>query len=231
VIAARVSAVRDRIARAAARAGRQAEEVQLLAVSKTHPQEALREAFAAGVRDFGENRVQEAEDKIAALEDLRVQGMRWHLVGHLQTNKVRKAVPLFDKIHSVDSTDLAQRMDRIGTEEKCVVHALVEVDLAGETTKNGVREAELMRTLEAMRGLASVRLEGLMCIPPFDEDPERTRGFFRKLRELKDRAVAAGLLQGGELSMGMSHDFDVAVEEGATLVRVGTAVFGERRTP
>ncbi len=229
MIAARVAAVRERIARATARAGRPAAEVGLVAVSKTFPPEAVREAFAAGVRDFGENRVQEAEGKIASLAGLRASGLRWHLVGHLQSNKARRAAALFDRIHSVDGEELALRLDRIGSEERRVLSVLVQVDLAGETTKHGLAEGQLLPALEELRGLSALRVEGLMVMPPYDQDPERTRPYFRRLRELRDQALGRGLLAGRELSMGMSHDLEVAIEEGATLVRVGTAIFGERR--
>jgi hypothetical protein len=228
VIAGRVADVRERIARAAARAGRSPADVTLLAVSKTFPAEAVRDAFAAGLRDFGENRVQEAEGKIAATADLGAAGLRWHLVGHLQTNKARKAVALFGRIHSLDGAELGQRLDRIGAEQSRAVRVLVEVNLGGEATKQGVPEADLVPTLEALRGLAFLRIEGLMVIPPYEDDPERARPYFRRLRELRDHARAARLLQGTDLSMGMSHDLEAAVEEGATLVRVGTAIFGER---
>jgi pyridoxal phosphate enzyme (YggS family) len=229
VIADRVAAVRERIRRAAARVGRSPDDVVLVAVTKTHPPEVVREAFAAGLRDFGENRVQEAEGKVLALADLRTAGIRWHLVGHLQSNKARKAVPLFDLVHSLDDADLGRRLDRIGAEEARVVRTLVQVDLAGEGTKSGLPEAALLPTLEALRGLASLRVEGLMVLPPFEEDPERTRPYFRRLRELRDQARAQALLPGSDLSMGMSHDFEVAIEEGATHVRVGTELFGERK--
>jgi pyridoxal phosphate enzyme (YggS family) len=229
VIADRVAAVRERIHRAAARAGRSPDDVVLVAVTKTHPPEVVREAFAAGLRDFGENRVQEAEEKVQALAELRTAGIRWHLVGHLQSNKARKAVPLFDLVHSLDDAELGRRLDRIGSDEARVVRTLVQVDLAGEGTKSGLPEAALLPTLEALRGLPSLRIEGLMVLPPFSEDPERTRPYFRRLRELRDRARAQSLLSGTDLSMGMSHDFEVAIEEGATLVRVGTELFGERK--
>jgi pyridoxal phosphate enzyme (YggS family) len=229
VIADRVAAVRERIRRAAARAGRSPDDVVLVAVTKTHPPEVVREAFAAGLRDFGENRVQEAEGKVLALADLRTGGIRWHLVGHLQSNKARKAVPLFDLVHSLDDADLGRRLDRMGAEEAKVVRTLVQVDLAGEGTKSGLPEDALLPTLEALRGLPSLRVEGLMVLPPFAEDPERTRPYFRRLRELRDRARAGSLLSGSDLSMGMSHDFEVAIEEGATHVRVGTELFGERK--
>jgi hypothetical protein len=227
VIAERVAAVRERIARAAARAGRDAGGITLVAVSKTHPVEAVREAFAAGVRDFGENRVQEAEPKIAALADLRRE-LQWHLVGHLQGNKARKAVGLFDRIHSLDDEPLARRLEHAAAESRAVVRALVQVDLAGEETKFGLDEARLFPLLSELRAFKSLRVEGLMVLPPYEEDPERVRPFFRRLRELRDRALEGDLLLGSELSMGMSHDLEAAVEEGATLVRVGTALFGER---
>jgi pyridoxal phosphate enzyme (YggS family) len=228
VIAERVAAVRERIARAAERARRQASEVRLVAVSKTHPIEAVREAFAAGIRDFGENRVQEAEPKIAAGADLVAQGARWHLVGHLQSNKARKAATLFGLVQSIDSLELAERLARVAAENGQTLRGLVEVDLAGESSKFGLPEAELFDVLRALRGQAGLRLEGLMVLPPLVENLEAVRPYFRRLRELRDRALGDGLLAAGELSMGMSHDFEAAVEEGATLVRVGTAIFGER---
>jgi len=227
VIAERVAAVRERIARAASRAGRDASGVTLVAVSKTHPPEAVREAFAAGVRDFGENRVQEAEPKIAALADVRA-ALRWHLVGHLQGNKARKAAALFYRIHSLDDVLLARRLEHAGAESGAAVRALVQVDLAGEETKFGLDEEHLFPMLFELRGFKSLRVEGLMILPPYDEDAERVRPLFRRLRELRDAALEKNLMLGGELSMGMSHDLEVAVEEGATLVRVGTAIFGER---
>ena len=228
MIAERVLAVRERIARAAERASRPPGEVRLVAVSKTHPAEAVRDAFAAGVRDFGENRVQEAEPKIAATADLAPSGLRWHLVGHLQSNKARRAATLFEVVESVDSLELALRLARVGSEAGRAVRALVQVDLAGEETKFGLPEAELPGVLEALRGKEGLRVEGLMVLPPFFEDPEGARPYFRRLRALRDRAHEAGLLGGRELSMGMSHDLEAAIEEGATIVRVGTAIFGER---
>jgi len=228
-IAERLRAVRERIARAAERAGRSPGEVSLVAVSKTHPPERVREAFAAaGQRDFGENKVQEGEAKIAALADLRGSGLRWHLVGHLQSNKARKAASLFDLVHSVDGADLGRKLAAAAADLGKTLDVLVQADLAGEATKHGVGEDELLGALEALRGLPSLRVQGLMILPPFDPDPEMTRPYFRRLRDLRDRAVREGLLQGSALSMGMSHDFEGAVEEGATIVRVGTAVFGER---
>jgi pyridoxal phosphate enzyme (YggS family) len=228
VIADRVAAVRERMARAAERASRAPEGVTLVAVSKTFPAEMVRTAFAAGVRDFGENRVQEGEAKVSALEGLRPEGLRWHLVGHLQSNKARKAVALFDVIQSVDSVELAQRLARTASEVGRTLGVLVQVDLAGETRKFGLPEAAVPGALEKMRGLDGLRVGGLMVLPPYLDDPEDVRPYFRRLRELRDRMRAKGLLDGDDLSMGMSHDFEAAVEEGATIVRVGSAIFGER---
>jgi pyridoxal phosphate enzyme (YggS family) len=228
VIATAIAAVRERIARAAARAGREASEVTLVAVSKTHPPDVVAQAFAAGLRDFGENKVQEAAGKIEALAALRARGLRWHLVGHLQSNKARRAVELFDAVHTVDGADLGARLDRIAGETGRTLPVLVQVAMGGERTKSGVAEDHLLPLLDSLRGLAHVRVEGLMTLPPPADDPETMRPFFRRLCSWRDRARAAGLLQGAHLSMGMSGDFEVAIEEGATFVRVGTALFGER---
>jgi pyridoxal phosphate enzyme (YggS family) len=227
----RLAAVRERIARAAARAGRKAEDVTLIAVSKTFPAAAVREAFSLGLRDFGENKVQEAESKLRELADLRAQGLRFHLVGHLQANKGRKAVALFDRIHSVDSVELGLKLEHLAAEARRTLHVLVQLDLGQEETKFGLDEKHLYPTLEQLRGLKSVRVDGLMTLPPFTDDPEGARPFFRRLREHRDRAAREGLLLGNELSMGMSHDLEVAIEEGSTLVRVGTALFGARSRP
>jgi len=228
MITERVAAVRERMLRAAARAGRRGDEITLVAVSKTFPAEAVREAYRAGARDFGENKVQEAEGKLGPLADLRAAGARFHLVGHLQGNKANKALQLFDLIHSVDSLELAWRLEHLAAERQRVAQVLVQVDLAGETTKFGLDDARLVPVLTALRGLKALRVTGLMTLPPFDEDPEKSRPYFRRLRELRDRARAEDLITGSELSMGMSHDLEVAIEEGSTLVRVGTAIFGER---
>jgi PLP dependent protein len=228
VIAARVDAVRERIARAAARAGRSPGEITLIAVGKTHPPESIREAFAAGLRHFGENKVQEAEGKIAALEDLRAAGLRWHMIGHLQGNKARRAGELFDFVDSVDDLTVARRIERGAEHAHRHVPILVQVDLAHEETKFGLDEAHLFPLLEQLRGYKAVRAEGLMVLPPLFEDPEQGRPLFRRLRELLEEARRKELVLGRELSMGMSHDFEVAIEEGATQVRVGTALFGER---
>ena len=228
MIAARLQAVRERIATACDRVSRDPAGIRLIGVSKTQPASAIREAFAAGLRDFGENRVQEAETKAALLADLRSAGLRFHLIGHLQANKAKKAAALFDTVHSIDEAGLAARLARAAEDEGRVLPVLVQVDLAGEDTKFGLAENHLLSTLETLRGLAALRVEGLMVLPPYADDPEQARSYFRQLRDLRDRASAFGLLAAGELSMGMSHDFEVAIEEGATMVRVGTALFGER---
>lgn len=203
------------------RSGRDLESVKLVAVSKTHPANVIREAIAAGLTVFGENRVQEAENKIA---ELGREGIEWHLIGHLQSNKARRAVELFDVIQSVDSVELATRLDRIcGEMGRGSLPVLMQVDLAGETTKSGVAETDLPQLIDVVRGCKHLSLKGLMVLPPYFDDPEATRPYFRRLRELRDRHTL-----GGDLSMGMSHDFEVAIEEGATIVRVGTAIFGER---
>lgn len=229
-IAARLTVIRDRIAAAAGRAGRDPSVVTLVAVSKFHPASAIEEAYAAGQRFFGENRVQEAEDKKAALAGLMSgpDPLRLELIGALQSNKVRKAVAAVSRIQSIDSADLAARVARVSLEMGRMMPVLVEVDLAGEATKAGIPETQLMAALESLRGVRGIRLDGLMAIPPFLENVEAVRPYFRRLRELRDEASSRGLLAGRELSMGMSHDFDVAIEEGATIVRIGTAIFGER---
>jgi len=227
-IAGAAAAVRERIARAAERAGRRSEEVRLLAVSKSQPPEIVRAAYAAGLRDFGENRIQEAEGKIAELAELRLGGLVWHLIGHLQSNKARRAAVLFDVVHSLDNAALGPRLEKAAAQERKVLKALVQVDLAGEETKFGMDESRLFTALEQLRGSKSLHVIGLMVLPPLEERPEDARPYFRRLRELRDRARAESLLLGSELSMGMSHDFEVAVEEGATMVRVGTALFGPR---
>ena len=217
----RIDAVRDLIADAAARSGRDASEIQLIAVSKTHPAETIREAIAAGMSDFGENKVQEAESKIT---EIGRGDAKWHLIGHLQKNKARRAVQLFDVIHSVDSLELAERLERICREEsRAELPVLIQVDLAGEETKSGIAEDGLGELIDYLRKCERLKLIGLMILPPFFDDAESTRPYFKRLREIRDR-----VLPGGELSMGMSHDLEVAIEEGATMVRVGTAIFGQR---
>jgi pyridoxal phosphate enzyme (YggS family) len=230
-VGASFEGVRRRVEESAAASGRARGEVTLIAVSKTHPAALLREAYAAGARDFGENRVQEAEGKIDELGRGEARDLRWHLIGHLQSNKARRAVKLFDLIHSVDSAALATRLERLCAEEgRERLDVLVQVDLAGEATKEGARESELPAVAGALGACHRLRFRGLMTLPPFFDDAERARPFFRRLRELRDELHARGAFgdRPGELSMGMSHDFHVAVEEGATMVRVGTAIFGER---
>lgn len=221
MLAENIRSVSSRIKAACQRAGRDPSDVNLVAVSKTHPPEIIREAMASGLTVFGENKVQEAESKIA---ELGRQGLEWHLIGHLQSNKARRAVELFDVIQSVDSTELAQRLDRIcGETGRNSLPILVQVDLAGEATKSGIPAAEFPRLIDVIATCKHLSLKGLMMLPPYFDDPEATRPYFRRLRDLRDR-----LMPGGELSMGMSHDFEVAIEEGSTTVRVGTAIFGER---
>jgi pyridoxal phosphate enzyme (YggS family) len=217
-IAANLERVRERIARAAARAGRRVDDVLLVAVSKTVEVERIRAAVRAGVKALGENRVQEAKAKIAELG----RPVAWHLIGHLQTNKVKDALELFDLIHSLDRLELARELERRAAARGKVVDALLEVNVAAEANKGGVGVDAVGETLDVIGKLAHVRVRGLMAIPPEVERPEEARPWFRRLRELAERH---GL---PELSMGMSGDFEVAVEEGATMVRVGTAIFGPR---
>ncbi|HEV2800504.1 MAG TPA: YggS family pyridoxal phosphate-dependent enzyme [Pyrinomonadaceae bacterium] len=232
-LGARLDEIRGRIARAARRSGRAPEEVTLIAVSKTHAAERVREALAAGVLEFGENRVQEAEEKIGLVGRAGdAQAPRWHLIGHLQSNKARRAVKLFDVIHTVDSTDLIVRLERMCEEEgRAELSVLLQVDLAGEETKEGAPPEHVPELVSKAAACRRVRLAGLMTLPPFYEDVERVRPYFRRLRELRDRLLEQGAFgqARGELSMGMSHDFEVAIAEGATMVRVGTAIFGARQ--
>lgn len=225
---ARLGAVRQRIATCARRIGGAPEDVTLIAVSKTHPASSVRAAINAGCFDFGENRVQEAEGKSLEVAD---EHARWHLIGHLQANKARRAIKIFDLIHSLDSVELALRLERLCIEaERAELPVLVQVDLAGETTKSGVSLDELPKLIETIKASAHLSLRGLMILPPFIENVEMVRPFFQRLRELRDVWKEKGAFGDGrgELSMGMSHDFETAIEEGATLVRVGTAIFGER---
>ncbi len=219
----RLEAVRRRIAAAAERSGRPASAVTLVAVSKTMPVEAVREAIAAGATILGETRVQEARDKIVALGG----AAEWHLIGHLQTNKAKLAVGLFDRIHSLDSVRLAQELERHAAEAGRRVRCLIEVNVGGEEQKSGAPEDEVRPLLEAVDGMPHVRVEGLMAIPPFLPDPEAVRPYFRRLREFRDALALEGCAL-PDLSMGMTNDFEAAIEEGATLVRVGTAIFGPR---
>ena len=219
--------IQERIAGAASRAGRNAGEITLIGVSKTHPAGAIREAFEAGARHFGENRVQEWEGKRTETEGLAA---RWHLIGHLQSNKAVRAAKLFHSIDSVDDLALAQRLDRArfegGIPEK--LRVLIEVRVAPEETKSGVEARELPALAEKISRLPRLELAGLMCIPPFLEQTEQVRPYFRRLRELREHLGETLGLALPVLSMGMSHDFEVAIEEGATEVRVGAALFGTR---
>jgi PLP dependent protein len=224
-IRASLLAVRARLDGAARAAGRDPTSVRLLAISKTFPPDAIRAAAAAGQTDFGENRVQEAWPKMDALADTP---LRWHLVGHLQSNKARRAATRFDAIHSVDGLDLLRRLDEGAAAAGTSPELLIQVDLAGETSKFGAPLPLVRPMLEAP--LLAARLVGLMLLPPYAENPEDVRPWFRRLRDLRDEYLADGIPPDRlrELSMGMSHDFEVAVQEGATMVRVGTAIFGER---
>jgi PLP dependent protein len=222
-IAARLADVRGRIANAALRAHRAESSVRLVLASKTQPPDAIAAAYQAGAREFGENYVQEAASKRAALAAMG--DIRWHLIGHLQTNKARAAIEIFDLIQTLDSARLASALHRLRPTAPIAV--LIEVNLAGEASKNGVAPEAAEALVEAVRG--KVEVEGLMTVPPIAEDPETTRPYFARLRELRDRLAAATGLALSELSMGMTNDYEVAIEEGATIVRVGRAVFGERR--
>ena len=226
-ITANLAAVRRRLDQAARTAGRDPSAIRLVAVSKTFPAEAVRAAAAAGQIDFGENKVQEGLQKIADTSGLPLQ---WHLIGHLQSNKARRAAAAFHAIHSVDRLDLLQRVDAAAAEARTTPDLLVQVDLAGEDTKFGAPEADIPALFRA--DLRAARVVGLMLLPPEADNPEDARPWFRRLRELRDWLAAEGIPADRlrELSMGMSHDFEVAIQEGSTLVRVGTAIFG-RRTP
>jgi PLP dependent protein len=226
-----VAAIRERIDRAARRAGRQPEEIALMAVSKTHPPQRIREAYAAGLRLFGENRVQEFIGKTAAVADL--PNAEWHMIGHLQTNKAGKAVELFAAVDSVDSVKLAEKLDATarGLGKKLAV--LIEINVGGEAAKSGIApdSQELEDILVVAAKLEALEIRGLMTVPPYSDDPEDARLYFRKLRELRDSIAVQKLehVSMDVLSMGMSHDFEVAIEEGSTCVRVGTAIFGVRK--
>lgn len=226
-IAENLARIRERIARAAERAGRRADEITLVAVSKTFPAEAARAAYDAGLREFGENRVQEFEAKHAKLADLDAT---WHLIGHLQSNKAKRAAQLFNRVDSVDSLSLAQKLDFAADDQEKRLPALIEVHLGGESTKSGVTEADLLALAQAVSTLAHLDLRGLMTVPPYSEDAEQVRPYFRKLRELREQLSHSLGKPIPVLSMGMSHDFEVAIEEGATEIRIGTALFGQRGT-
>ncbi len=229
-ISANITAVRERIAQAAQRSGGSADGIALMAVTKTHPPERIREAYAAGLRLFGENRVQEFAGKADALADLA--GAEWHMIGHLQTNKAGKAVELFSAVDSVDSVKLAEKLDAAARAMGKKLSVLIEINVGGEAAKSGVApdSPELEALLLAAPRFEALEFRGLMSVPPFTDDPEGARPYFRQLRTLRDEIAARTLTAVGMsvLSMGMSHDFEVAIEEGSTRVRVGTAIFGER---
>ena len=230
IITSKLQSISARIRSAAARVGRNTDEIRLIAVTKTFDRAYVDAAIAAGLVDFGENKVQEALQKQAKSQDTNIH---WHLIGHLQSNKARKAVAAFDWIHTVDSLNLLQRLDQAAGQTGHTPNVLLQVDLAGEPTKYGAAETEVRQIIDAAGSCTAVRIRGLMVLPPWSEDPERTRPYFRRLRLFRDelRPLAPPAIQLDHLSMGMSHDFEVAIEEGATLVRVGTALFGPRPKP
>ena len=226
-VATNLQSVRSRLDAAARRASRDPSTIRLIAVSKTFSGGHVRAAYAAGQLDFGENKVQEGLQKIDDTADMKI---RWHLIGHLQSNKAKKAATAFGYIHSVDSMELLRKIDAAAADSGAAPELLVQVDLAGEETKFGATPDEARHILEAAATLRAARLTGLMLIPPWNEDQEQTRPWFVRLRELRDSWLDKGVPPGSlaQLSMGMSHDFEAAIEEGATMIRVGTAIFGKR---
>jgi len=232
-IAENIAQVRKQIAAAARRATRNPDAITLMGVSKTFPAERIREAYAAGLRVFGENRVQEFAGKIDALRDLR--DAEWHLIGHLQSNKASKAAELFDAVDSVDSVRTAEKLNALAASAGKTLSVLIEINVGGEKEKSGVAPGSdvVEQILQSAPRWTSLKIQGLMTVPPYTEDPEGSRPYFRQLRQIRDSIAARGLPKIGTavLSMGMSHDFEVAIEEGATCVRVGTAIFGERAKP
>lgn len=226
-IATNLQSVRSRLDAAARRASRDPSTIRLIAVSKTFTADHVRVAHTAGQLDFGENKVQEGLQKIEGTADIKI---RWHLIGHLQSNKAKRAATAFACIHSVDSMELLRKIDAAAADSGAAPDLLVQVDLAGEETKFGATVDEARRIVEAGSSLRAARVTGLMLIPPWNEDQEQTRPWFVRLRELRDSWLAEGLPPASlaQLSMGMSHDFEAAIEEGATMIRVGTAIFGTR---
>ena len=223
-----IAQIRERISDAAKRADRNPDEVTLIAVSKTVSVDRIIPALDAGVTNLGENRVQEAEAKVGVIN---TEGLRWHLIGPLQSNKAKRAVEIFDTIHSVDSIKLAERLDRLAGELGKTMPILIQVDLGKEATKSGVDENDLEALIRRIADCSHLRLDGLMTLPPYFENTEDVRPYFRRLRELMAELNGKGIIgcKMRELSMGMSHDFEIAIEEGATMVRVGTAIFGSRK--
>lgn len=226
-VAENIRTIRQKIAAAAARAGRRPEEIKLMAITKTVPDEQVRQAVATGVDLIGENYVQEAQKRIESVGTT----IPWHLTGHLQTNKAKYAVRLFTMIHSLDRIDLARELNRRAGEAGRKIEVLFEVNIGAEATKSGVREDEVIPLIREAAGLANLSIRGLMIIPPWSSDPEEARPFFRELRNLRDRIIQENIpeIEMAELSMGMSDDFETAVEEGATIVRIGRAIFGSRQ--
>lgn len=225
----RIEQVRRGIRECAMRCNRSPDEITLVAVSKTHPADAISEAITLGLTNFGENRVQEAEGKIPIVGR---NAARWHLIGHLQSNKARKALELFDVIHSLDSVALTLRLDRVCADlNREALPVLIQVDLGHEATKTGIEESNLRELVTAVGECERLQLRGLMTLPPFFDEAERVRPYFRRLRKLRDELQAKGAFGdlAGDLSMGMTHDYEIAIEEGATIVRVGTAIFGDRK--
>jgi pyridoxal phosphate enzyme (YggS family) len=229
-IADNIAQVQERIAAAARRAGRSRQEITLMGVSKTFPVESIREAYAAGLRVFGENRVQEFSSKATALRGL--PNAEWHLIGHLQTNKAAKAAELFDAVDSVDSVRMAEKLNALAEGAGKILSVLIEINVGGETAKSGVAPGldELEQILQGAPRWGNLKIQGLMTVPPYTEDPEGSRPYFRELWRIRDSISGRKLpqVETAVLSMGMSHDFEVAIEEGATCVRVGTAIFGIR---
>jgi pyridoxal phosphate enzyme (YggS family) len=232
-IAENIAHVRERVAAAARRGGRSPDEITLMAVSKTFPAESIRQAYAAGLRVFGENKVQEFAAKVGALRDLG--HAEWHMIGHLQTNKAAKAAELFDAIDSIDSVRMAEKLNASANSAGKTLSLLIEINVGGEQAKSGVApdSDELKQILLGAPRWGNLKIQGLMTIPPYTEDPEGSRPYFRQLRQVRDSIAARALPNIGAavLSMGMSHDFEVAVEEGSSCVRVGTSIFGERTRP
>ncbi len=232
-IAENIARVQERIVAASVRASRNPGAITLMGVSKTFPIERIREAYAAGLRVFGENRVQEFAGKADALRGL--PDAEWHLIGHLQTNKAAKATELFDTVDSVDSARMAEKLNASAESAGKILAVLIEINVGGEKAKSGVapNSDELEQILQRAPRWTNLKIHGLMTVPPYTEDPEGSHPYFRQLRQIRDNIAARNLPQVGTavLSMGMSHDFEVAIEEGATCVRVGTAIFGERTKP
>jgi PLP dependent protein len=227
-IAHNIQLIRERIANAAVGCSRSPGEILLLAISKTFPVDSIAQAAQAGLHQFGENRIQEAESKIGYFK--KTPNLEWHLVGHLQSNKTRRAAELFDVIHSIDDIRLAQRLHQASLEIGKTLSVFLQIDLGGEETKFGADPDQIREIVSTISGLKGIRLNGLMTLPPYFEDPEKARPYFAKLRELREmlESEQPGCLGQQHLSMGMSHDFEAAIQEGATIVRVGTAIFGQR---